>query len=167
MEESLTRAMQIHVPGLVTTTDNGTQARLAITQLDEDGIGQARGHRVLMPPDPYNVAILFQPYLAFVTSAREIVDQSSLDEEHGEIGTFMDDFIQKVYLPQLEEKVTNLFQQAANSEQSAWITRRRRGALINSFLSGALGPNAFSRDVNWARWSPYPIVNVCTCDGYQ
>jgi hypothetical protein len=134
MEQSLTRAMQTHVPGLVTITDNGVQARLAVTRLDEDGIGQAKTHRLLMPPDPFNVAILFQPYLAFVAAARETVNLSPLDEEHGEIGTFMDDFIQKVYLPQLEEKVTNLFQQAANSESPSFHVQPEEGLEISGIL---------------------------------
>jgi exocyst complex component 4 len=156
LEQSLTQAMQIHVPGLVAMTDNGVQARLAVTRLDEDGTVQARSHRLLVAPDPFNVTILFQPYLAFVASARETISMSSLDVEHGEIGTFMDEFIQKVYLPQLEEKVTSLFQQAANSESSDTIFQY---ANLSSVLVSP-GSNGFLRDLNWARWSPYPLVNV-------
>jgi exocyst complex component 4 len=98
-EQTLTQAMQTHVPGLVALTENGI-----------------RNHRLLVPANPFNASILFQPYLAFITSAKETIDLNSTEEDDSSIGTFMDEFIQRVYLPQLEEKVTNLFQQAVNGE---------------------------------------------------
>jgi exocyst complex component 4 len=115
-EQTLTQAMQTHVPGLVALTENGVQARLAVTNLNEDGSTTIRNHRLLVPANPFNASILFQPYLAFITSAKETIDLNSTEEDDSSIGTFMDEFIQRVYLPQLEEKVTNLFQQAVNGE---------------------------------------------------
>lgn len=108
--------MQTYVPGLVTLTDSGVQARLTVSDMNADGADKTKKHRLLVKPNAFNASIMFQPYISWIAAVKETVNLSSLDEETGPIGTFMDDFVTKVYLPQLEERVTGLFLQAVNGE---------------------------------------------------
>jgi exocyst complex component 4 len=62
---------------------------------------------VLVKPDAFNVSVLFQPTLAFLERAGSIMPVGIEDESSG-----LDEFVVKVYLPQLEEKVSDLFQLA-------------------------------------------------------
>lgn len=156
--------MQVHVPGLVTLTNDGIQAHMAITQLNEDGSVKTKNHRLLIKPNPFNVSILFQPYLAFIESAKEVVNLSSVDEESRIIGSFMDDFIQRTYLPQLEEKVTTLFHQAVNGTCSGSVLLPLFHVYLT--LSTMIGHKAFLRDVNWPLWSSHPVVNVSPSAGH-
>lgn len=81
----------------------------------EDRLNSAEKHRLLVHANPFNVCIIFRPFIAFVSTAKQAIPSSIL--EGPEIyGTFLNDFITKVYLPRLEEKGTSLFQVAVNGK---------------------------------------------------
>lgn len=108
-------AMKAYAPGLVALAEKGVQNGIAVTSVNLDlASRKTRQYRLLVKPNPFNARILFQPYLSFVASAKKVAGISSLDDEAEVIGSFMDDFVVKVYLPQLEEKVTGIFQAAMN-----------------------------------------------------
>lgn len=107
--------MKTYAPGLVTLAEKGVQNGVTVTTINLDLTSRkARQHRLLVKPNPFNARLLFQPYLSFVSSAKQVAGISSLDDEAEVIGSFMDDFVVKVYLPQLEDKVTSIFQNALN-----------------------------------------------------
>ena len=107
--------MQAYAPGLVALAEKGVQNGIAVTSINLDlASRKTRQYRLLVKPNPFNARILFQPYLSFVASAKKVAGISSLDDEAEVIGSFMDEFVVKVYLPQLEEKVTGIFQAAVN-----------------------------------------------------
>lgn len=109
--------MKAYAPGLVTLAEKGVQNGITVTSINLDLTSRKqRQYRLLVKPNPFNARILFQPYLSFVSSCKKVAGISSLDDEAEVIGTFMDDFVVKVYLPQLEEKVDVILQQAVNCE---------------------------------------------------
>ena len=57
------------------------------------------------------MSILFQPTLSFLKRAAAIMPVGIEDESSG-----LDEFVVKVYLPQLEEKVSELVQTALGGE---------------------------------------------------
>lgn len=72
--------------------------------------GMDQHHRLLIKPDTFNVTILFQPTLAFLDRVVDVLP-AGLESAKASSGV-LDDFVLKVYLPQLEEKVLDLFHAA-------------------------------------------------------
>jgi exocyst complex component 4 len=77
----------------------------------DDRYSSSAKHRTLVPPNAFNVSTLFQPTLSFIERASAIVPPGFEDETNG-FGSVLEDFVVKVFLPQLDEKVTSSFQQA-------------------------------------------------------
>jgi exocyst complex component 4 len=74
-------------------------------------------HKSLVVADAFNVSVLIGPTLAFLDRVKQIMPESSAmnSEEEGVdkgFGGFLDDFVLRTFLPQLEDKVTNVFHQA-------------------------------------------------------
>lgn len=80
-------------------------------------------HRNLIPPNAFNVSTLFQPSVAFIERVEHIIPPGFV-EEIGEFSTVLEDFVVKVFLPQLDERVTASFQQAVSGYDAFMIDRR-------------------------------------------
>ncbi|GAA97566.1 uncharacterized protein L969DRAFT_42229 [Mixia osmundae IAM 14324] len=124
-EDSLMRALRASVPGLVTSLNEATST--AVTSAGDERYGFKRigeTHRILLRPDAFNVSILFGPTLAFLDRIREVLpdarELSGTSREVGatEFGGFLDDFVEKTFLPQLEEKVLAVFNHAVNGSDA-------------------------------------------------
>ncbi|KAJ7107607.1 exocyst complex component sec8 [Mycena crocata] len=109
-EDELTRVIKDTMPGLVQTSESAVQAALSTVGTDDRLLGAGQHHRLLIRPDAFHVSVLFQPTLAFLDRVSEVLP-SGVDSAR-ESTTVLDDFVLKVYLPQLEEKVSFLFHQA-------------------------------------------------------
>ena len=108
------------VPGLVTgSTDGAVQATLSAVGTDDRMIGPGQHHRLLVHPDASYVSILFQPTLAFLQRVADVLPSGL--ESAQQSGAVMDDFVLKVYLPQLEDKVTTLFLNAVNGSSAYFV----------------------------------------------
>lgn len=114
IDNSVQQALKTSVPGLVylhvsegSQSVGSTQGDLAI-----DDIPGSR-HRTLIPPNPFNVSTLFQPTLAFIDRASAVVPPG-FETETEAFGSTLEDFVVNVFLPQLDEKVTESFQQAVS-----------------------------------------------------
>ena len=107
IDDSLQQALRTSVPGLVSlsseATSNPTEERTSSR------------HRTLIPANPFNVTTLFRPTLAFIERTARIVPPG-FEDETGAFGGVLEDFVVKVFLPQLDEKVTASFQQAVSGE---------------------------------------------------
>ena len=112
-EEDLTRVLKDSVPGLVGGTETSVQTALA-TAVD-DRFASAIPHQLLVPPDAFHVSVVFHPTLVFLDRAAEVLP-STTSERVRQSSAFLDDFVLKVYLPQLEDKVADLFIKIVNSE---------------------------------------------------
>lgn len=82
--------------------------------------GSSRGgtHKALVSADSFNVSVLFGPTLAFLERVKEIMPGGSMGEYDTSSGFagFLDDFVLRTFLPQLEEKVTSVFHQAVGGQ---------------------------------------------------
>jgi exocyst complex component 4 len=115
-EDELTRVLKDTMPGLVQGVSESTiQTTLSYVGTDDRLLGAGQHHRLLIKPDAFHVSILFQPTLAFLDRIAEVLP-SGVDSARSS-SAVLDDFVLKVYLPQLEEKVSELFHHAVTGEQ--------------------------------------------------
>lgn len=78
--------------------------------------GMHQHHKLLIKPDTFNVTVLFQPTLTFLD---RIVDVLPMGLESAKASsTVLEDFVLKVYLPQLEEKVLDLFHSTVSGPEA-------------------------------------------------
>jgi exocyst complex component 4 len=74
----------------------------------EDRLSNQQGHHpLLLAPDAFHVGVLFQPTLAFLDRMVEILPAGV--ESARPASAYLEEFVLNVYLPQLQEKVHNLF----------------------------------------------------------
>jgi exocyst complex component 4 len=112
-EDELTRVLRDTVPGLVQAPNEGAvQSALSALGNDDRMLGQGQHHRLLVVPDAFHVTVLFQPTLAFMARIAEILPSGV--ESARAASAVLDEFVLKIYLPQLEEKVLLLYQLAVN-----------------------------------------------------
>ena len=119
-EDELTRVLKDTVPGLVQgSSENAVQATLSAVGTDDRLIGTGQHHRLLVHPDAFHVTVLFQPTLAFMDRVAEVLPSG---HEAGRASSaVLDEFVLKVYLPQLEDKVSELFHQVVTSQYSTLV----------------------------------------------
>jgi exocyst complex component 4 len=116
-EDELTRVLKDTMPGLVQgVSENAVQATLSNVGTDDRLLGAGHHHRLLIKPDAFHVSILFQPTLAFLDRVAEVLPSGV--ESARSSSAVLDEFVLKVYLPQLEEKVSELFHQAVTGMRS-------------------------------------------------
>ncbi|KAK4047934.1 exocyst subunit [Microbotryomycetes sp. JL201] len=138
-EDDLNRTLRAAVPGLI---PEGSTSTLIVNTSgragDAGGFGHGTGsHKALVPADAFNVSVLFGPTLSFLDRVKEVMPGGLINDDDaglGGFGGFLDDFVVKTFLPQLEEKVSSVFHQAVG------------------------GIDAFQEDPNWRKLSPVPIV---------
>ncbi|KAH7910695.1 Sec8 exocyst complex component-specific domain-containing protein [Hygrophoropsis aurantiaca] len=136
-EDELTRVLKDIMPGLVqNSSDTAVQATLSNVGTDDRLLGVGQHHRLLIRPDAFHVSVLFQPTLAFLNRVVEVLP-SGVDSARS-ASEVLDDFVLKVYLPQLEEKISLLFHHAVT------------------------GPEAFQPDTLSSRFSARPIFKAST-----
>ncbi|KAI0673359.1 Sec8 exocyst complex component-specific domain-containing protein [Trametes maxima] len=133
-EEELTRVLKDTVPGLVQGSENALQATLAAVGTDDRLMGTGQHHRTLVHPNAFHVSVLFQPTLAFLDRISDVLP-AGLEAARAS-SAVLDEFVLKVYLPQLEDKVSALFHQTVTS------------------------PDAFEPDPASCALSPKPLVKA-------
>ncbi|KAF8640668.1 hypothetical protein AX17_000325 [Amanita inopinata Kibby_2008] len=110
-EDGLTRVLKETMPGLVPGTADTIHASLTSTGTNDERIlGGDQHHRLLIRPDAFHVTVLFQPTLSLLNRIADILPAGT--ESARASSSVLDDFVLRVYLPQLEEKVSDLFHQA-------------------------------------------------------
>jgi exocyst complex component 4 len=110
-EDELTRVLRDTMPGLVqTSSEQAVQTTIATVGIDDRMIGAGQRHHTLIRPHAFHVAVMFQPTLAFLSRVMDILPSGA--DAATASGNILDEFVLKVYLPQLEEKVLALFQHA-------------------------------------------------------
>lgn len=118
------------MPGLVSSLDTGggsavggaigggvaQQQQVIVSSMRTDEQYAGAAHRLLVKPDAFNVSVLFQPALAFIDRVQEVMPSEAAGETSKGFSAFLDEFVQDVFLPQLEDKVQSLFQSAVGGE---------------------------------------------------
>lgn len=108
---------QIIVASSASAVAASASTRSTATTVAVTGAGRGRGvdsyhgagHRLLVRPDAFNVSVLFQPALAFVDRVAAVMPSEAAGETSRGFSAFLDEFVQDVFLPQLEDKVSTLF----------------------------------------------------------
>lgn len=110
MDDSLQQILKTSVPGLL-------QAEGSTDEVEDST------HRNLLPPNVFNVSTLFQPTVAFIERAETIVPPGFAEESRA-FSAVLEDFVVRVFLPQLDERVTASFQQAVSGYDAYQIDRK-------------------------------------------
>lgn len=115
-EDGLIQVLKGTMPGLA-PSGVGDNAQTIVTNLTDDHLlGSDQHHRLLIRPDAFHVTVLFQPTLSFLQQVSESLP--SVLESARASSTVLDEFVLKVYLPQLEEKVLDLFHDAVTGPEA-------------------------------------------------
>lgn len=131
-QDDLDEILRSSVPGLVTkSTQRATTTDSSQTRQGNSGTG----HKLLIEPSVFNMSLLLPPSLSFIQRLKDIVPVDS-DIVMSTLTSFLDDFLVNVFLPQLEEAITDL--------------------CTLSFISA----DAFTEDPQWAAVSPRPVFKV-------
>lgn len=160
-DDELNRSLRSAVPGLVTLSSDAHSSAAdrngPSSSFDDRSSSGPTSHRLLVSPDAFNVSILFQPTLSFLKRAAAIMPVGIEDESSG-----LDEFVVKVYLPQLEEKVSELVQTAlgGNFKPRPSLARVSR-SLTSAYLS-VLASGAFEEDTTWRMVAERPVVKSGT-----
>ncbi|RAK88699.1 hypothetical protein BO79DRAFT_148364 [Aspergillus costaricaensis CBS 115574] len=128
-QNELDEILRSSVPGLVTKS---SQKAAVIDASDTRQGNSGTGHKILIEPSVFNMSLLLPPSLSFIQRLKEIVPVDS-DIAMSTLTSFLDDFLVNVFLPQLDETVTDL--------------------CTLSFIS----PDAFTEDPHWSGVSPRPV----------
>lgn len=133
-QDELDEILQSSVPGLVSKT------RQKVSTNDAPRSTQGNwgtGHKILIEPSVFNMGLLLPPSLSFIQRLKDVVPVDS-NIVMSTLTSFLDDFMVNVFLPQLDETVTDL--------------------CTLSFIA----PDAFTEDPQWAKISPRPVFKVST-----
>lgn len=103
------------MPGLVQSSlESAVPSALSTLISDDRAASAGQHHRLLIKPDAFHVSVLFQPTLAFLNRMTEIFPHGmDVVQSATEV---LDDFISRVYLPQLEEKISLIFHNTVSSK---------------------------------------------------
>lgn len=112
MDDTLQKILKTSVPGLLQAES------VTVAEESEDS-----SHRNLIPPNVFNVSTLFQPTLAFIDRAAVIIPPGFAEESRA-FSSVLEDFVVRIFLPQLDERVTASFQQAVSGYDAYQVDRK-------------------------------------------
>ncbi|PYI20744.1 hypothetical protein BO86DRAFT_417918 [Aspergillus japonicus CBS 114.51] len=128
-QSELDEILRSSVPGLVTKSNQ----KFAVTDTSDAKQGNSgTGHKILIEPSVFNISLVLPPSLSFIQRLKEIVPVDS-DLAMTTLTSFLDDFLVNVFLPQLDDTVTDL----------CTLT--------------IVSPDAFTEDPQWSTVSPRPV----------
>jgi exocyst complex component 4 len=104
-EQELDDILKSSVPGLVSKTRGNTNMVNGSSRPGQDST--SAGHKLLAEASVFNMTILLPPSLSFLQRLKDIVPASS-KIAMSTLTSFLDEFLINVFLPQLEESVTEL-----------------------------------------------------------
>lgn len=106
--EDLEFILKQSVPGLVgSNAQNTKQDRDTVTDVS------ATGHKLLVEPSVFNMAILLKPSLDFLTRLKDVVPPGS-GVVSSTLTSFLDDFLVNVFYPQLDETLLEMSSRTMN-----------------------------------------------------
>jgi exocyst complex component 4 len=126
-EDSLTRVLKDTMPGLAPNAAGDTSQTIVTSAIDDRLLGVDQ-HRLLIRPDAFHVTVLFQPTLSFLQRVSESLPTGIESPQTSSV--VLDQFVLNVYLPQLEEKVSDLFHDAVTGTYFS-SSRRLKSILMN------------------------------------
>ena len=113
-EDGLTRVLKDTMPGLAPGAGGDPSQTIVSSVTDERTLGGDQHHRLLIRPDAFHVTVLFQPTLSFLHRVANILPAEIQTSQTS--SSVLDEFVLKVYLPQLEDKVLDIFHQSVTGK---------------------------------------------------
>lgn len=138
------------MPGLAPNSGGDNPQAIVSSVQDDRLLGVDQHHRLLIRPDAFHVTVLFQPTLSYLHRIAEILPSGV--ESAQTSSAVLDEFVLTVYLPQLEEKVSDLFHEAVTGN----VHLRLRELLLITYL----GSEAFEPDPMSWRLCAQPLTRV-------
>jgi len=120
-EEEMYKFLEVSVPGLVLQRERNKAEASIGTRGTTDSA--ATGHRLLITPNAYNIVYLLPPIISFLDRVKELIPASLVSST---VTSFLDDFLVAVFLPQLEDTVSEAFSSIVDSD--SWQTTSLRPA---------------------------------------
>ncbi|KAF1813168.1 putative exocyst complex component sec8 [Eremomyces bilateralis CBS 781.70] len=134
-KDELNAILKSSVPGLVSDAKLPSIGTQGITS--GGGDGSATGHKLLVDPSVFNMGVLLPPSLTFLNKLKEVVPMGS-DIVISTLTSFLDDFLVNVFLPQLDETLTEIL-----------------GMIL-------VEVDAFQKDSKWNQRASKPIFKGCS-----
>lgn len=132
-QDELDEILRSSVPGLVSKSRQKASANTTTSRAGQGSSGT--GHKILIEPSVFNMGLLLPPSLSFIQRLKDIVPVDS-NIAMSTLTTFLDDFMVNVFLPQLDDTVTDL--------------------CTLSFIAA----DAFTHDPQWSKISPRPVFKA-------
>ncbi|TQB71753.1 hypothetical protein MPDQ_007260 [Monascus purpureus] len=130
--DELDELLRTSVPGLVSKSrQKATTTETSRTRQGNSGTG----HKILIEPSVFNISLLLPPSLSFIQRLKDIVPVDT-DIATSTLTSFLDDFLVNVFLPQLDDTVTDLC------------------------TFNLIAADAFIEDPQWAKVSPRPVFKA-------
>jgi len=119
------KSLEASVPGLVLQRER-MKADISLI-----GIGKGimdstvTGHKSLIAPDPFNIVYLLPPTISFLERVKELIPYVSYQPwltitrsslVSSTVTSFLDDFLVAVFLPQLEDTVSDAFSRITDDD---------------------------------------------------
>jgi len=130
-EEELYKLLESSVPGLVLQREK--------SKSDASNLGTSRGmldltvtgHKLLVLPNPFNIVYLLPPTLAFLDRVKELIPYFIIEDvtnfraslASSTVTSFLDDFLVAVFLPQLEDTVSDAFSSITDDDAFQTVNR--------------------------------------------
>ena len=100
-QDDVDSIMKASVPGLISKS----QRKSLLNPAEDSNQAPTSTHKLLVDPDVSNIGLLLPPSLVFLQRLRDIIPPES-EIASSTLTSFLDDFLINVFLPQLEETVT-------------------------------------------------------------
>ena len=130
--EELDELLRSSVPGLVSKSRQKTSTNDSSNSRRENS---GTGHKILIEPSVLNISLLLPPSLSFIQRLKDIVPVDT-DIATSTLTSFLDDFLVNVFLPQLDDTITDLC------------------------TFNLIATDSFTEDPQWAKFSPRPVFRV-------
>lgn len=123
IDEALKQTLRASVPGLINLQAGESVNVISGSGSADDRYSATPNYRTLIPANPFNVTILFEPTIAFIERVTTIVPPG-FEEDMPLFGAVLEEFVANVFLPTLDEKVTASFQHAVSGYDAFQIDHR-------------------------------------------
>ncbi|CAH1761821.1 7912_t:CDS:10 [Entrophospora sp. SA101] len=138
-ENNVTKSLKQSLPEIFSKKDVD-ERQLSVFVVDRFANNNSNmmsaGHRLVVRPDAFNISVLFKPTLEFLEKVKTIIPNSTSESSSTDFTAFLDDFVFNVFLPQIGDKIFELFHKVTTDTE------------------------AFQEDPNYKTYSPLPVVKV-------
>ena len=130
-EEEIYKLLETSVPGLVLQRERA-KADLSLLGTARGMDSAVTGHKLLISPDPFNIVYLLPATISFLDRVKELIpsshhpflaDSCRSSLVASTVTSFLDEFLVAVFLPQLEDTVSDAFSRITGEDMFQTTSR--------------------------------------------